>query len=352
MSTFLKERDLAGLKVCSVRSSPSILSVQSERGASCNSKLSGQSPPGPAEHITQSAAQSSREHAARQPSAAWAGGGLRRANTGHRAERWPTPQTATSHLPWWVEPKASGGNLTVRDNYLHSYLQGATRGSPSTEMSVNVHHIYRDPLHFSQAARCRGQQHRQEPPSTTPTLLPRLPQLLLEPGKPGPQAGSLHCPHPGVHDAEQAWGTRPWACWCSVHNSRKRGRSLLTTETLNKGNWVPRTLTSQSPSPNLRVTWSRRSVPPTNSRTVLSAHLDKAPVHHHTRQHLGLGSSRLNVLQVLLSNLRTARRETHQQYRDRSLCLKLPCALSPATHKLLFWAALLPGGPCTTTLPA
>lgn len=47
MSTFLKERDLAGLKVCSVRSSPSILSVQSERGASCNSKLRGQSPPGP-----------------------------------------------------------------------------------------------------------------------------------------------------------------------------------------------------------------------------------------------------------------------------------------------------------------
>lgn len=74
MSTFLKERDLAGLKVCSVRSSPSILSVQSERGASCNSKLSGQSPPGPAEHITQSAAWSSRAHAARRPSAAWAGG--------------------------------------------------------------------------------------------------------------------------------------------------------------------------------------------------------------------------------------------------------------------------------------
>ena len=124
-------------------------------------------------------------------------------------------------------------------------------------------------------------------------------------------------------------------------------------------------------------------MPPTNGRTVLSAHLDKAPVHHHTRQHLGLGSSCLNVLQVLLSNLRTARRETHQQYRDRSLCLKLLCALSPshaqaallgcpaprralhdyparltllvqapATHKLLFWAALLPGGPCTTTLPA
>lgn len=75
MSTFLKERDLAGLKVCSVRSSPSILSVQSERGASCNSKLSGQSPPGPAEHVTQSAARSSREHAARRSSAAWAGGG-------------------------------------------------------------------------------------------------------------------------------------------------------------------------------------------------------------------------------------------------------------------------------------
>lgn len=47
MSTFLKETDLAGLKVCSVSSSPSIVSVQSERGASCNSKLSHQSTPGP-----------------------------------------------------------------------------------------------------------------------------------------------------------------------------------------------------------------------------------------------------------------------------------------------------------------
>ena len=44
VSTFLKETDLAGLKVCS---SPSIVSVQSERGASCNSKLSHQSTPGP-----------------------------------------------------------------------------------------------------------------------------------------------------------------------------------------------------------------------------------------------------------------------------------------------------------------
>lgn len=44
VSTFLRERDLAGLKVCSVSSSPSIVSVQSDRGASCNSKLSEQSP--------------------------------------------------------------------------------------------------------------------------------------------------------------------------------------------------------------------------------------------------------------------------------------------------------------------
>lgn len=43
-STFLKGRGLAGLKVCSVSSSPSIVSVQSDRGASCNSKLSQQSP--------------------------------------------------------------------------------------------------------------------------------------------------------------------------------------------------------------------------------------------------------------------------------------------------------------------
>ena len=136
---------------------------------------------------------------------------LRRANMGHRAKRWPTPQTATSHLPWRVEPKASGGNLTVRDNYSHSYLQGATKGSPSTEVSVHV-------LTFT-GTRCTfPNQHavvdsnRQEPPSTTATLLPRVPQLLLEPGKPGPQAGSLHCPHPGVHNAEQAWGTQPWAC--------------------------------------------------------------------------------------------------------------------------------------------
>lgn len=46
-STFLKGRHLAGLKVCSVSSSPSIVSVQSDRGASCNSKPSQQSP-GPA----------------------------------------------------------------------------------------------------------------------------------------------------------------------------------------------------------------------------------------------------------------------------------------------------------------
>lgn len=52
MSTFLKETDLAGLKVCSVNSSPSIVSVQSERGASCNSKLSHQSTPGPALKIS------------------------------------------------------------------------------------------------------------------------------------------------------------------------------------------------------------------------------------------------------------------------------------------------------------
>lgn len=46
-STFLTGRDLAGLKVCSVSSSPSIVSVQSDRGASCNSKLSQQSPARP-----------------------------------------------------------------------------------------------------------------------------------------------------------------------------------------------------------------------------------------------------------------------------------------------------------------
>lgn len=45
-STFLKGRHLAGLKVCSVSSSPSIVSVQSDRGASCNSKLSQRSRPG------------------------------------------------------------------------------------------------------------------------------------------------------------------------------------------------------------------------------------------------------------------------------------------------------------------
>lgn len=100
--------------------------------------------------------------------------------------RWPTPQTATSHLPWRLESKASGGIVTVRDNYSHSYLQGATTGSP-TETRVNVHHIYRGPLHFSQAPRCRGQQHIQEPLSTTPALLPRAPQLPLGPGKPGPK---------------------------------------------------------------------------------------------------------------------------------------------------------------------
>lgn len=48
VSTFLTETDLAGLKVCSGSSSPSIVSVQSDSGASCNSKLNQQSPPGPA----------------------------------------------------------------------------------------------------------------------------------------------------------------------------------------------------------------------------------------------------------------------------------------------------------------
>lgn len=45
VSTFLTETDLAGLKACSVGSSPSIVSVQSERGASCNSKSNEQSKP-------------------------------------------------------------------------------------------------------------------------------------------------------------------------------------------------------------------------------------------------------------------------------------------------------------------
>lgn len=51
------------------------------------------------------------------------------------------------------------------------------------------------------------------------------------------------------------------------------------------------------------------SEPPlTNVRDSLSSHLDEAPVHHYTTQNLGLGPGRLNVLQVLLSDLRMARR--------------------------------------------
>lgn len=51
------------------------------------------------------------------------------------------------------------------------------------------------------------------------------------------------------------------------------------------------------------------SEPPlNNARDSLSSHLDKAPVHHYTTQNLGLGTGRLNVLQVLLSNLRMTRR--------------------------------------------
>lgn len=98
MSTFLKERDLAGLKVCSVCSSPSILSVQSERGASCNGKLRGQSPPGPAEHIAQSAAQGSRAHAARRHQQPGQGAALRRASPGHRANRL-APTTDSNRSP-------------------------------------------------------------------------------------------------------------------------------------------------------------------------------------------------------------------------------------------------------------
>lgn len=44
------------------------------------------------------------------------------------------------------------------------------------------------------------------------------------------------------------------------------------------------------------------------TRLVPSSHLDEAPVHHYTTQHLRLGASRLDVLQVLLSDLRTATR--------------------------------------------
>lgn len=53
------------------------------------------------------------------------------------------------------------------------------------------------------------------------------------------------------------------------------------------------------------------SEPPlANVRDSLSSHLDEAPVHDHTTQNLGLGAGRLNVLQVLLSDLRMERRNT------------------------------------------
>lgn len=186
MSTFLKERDLAGLKVCSVRSSPSILSVQSERGASCNSKLRGQSPPGPAEHIAQSAAPGSRAHAARrhqQPGQGWCCGVHTRAT---EPTGWPPPQTATGPLPWQVESKASGGNLTVRDNYLHSYLQDATRAvllQKRVQMCITFTGtccIFPSSMLSWTATHTRTTIHHTHPP-------PAVPQLLLEPGRPGPK---------------------------------------------------------------------------------------------------------------------------------------------------------------------
>lgn len=99
VSTFLKETDLAGLKVCSVRSSPSIVSVQSERGASCNSKLSRQSPPGPAvehqrEHRMEPAESMQRDSRPQQCSGD--GGATCKHGPQNQDHSWPTSENATT----------------------------------------------------------------------------------------------------------------------------------------------------------------------------------------------------------------------------------------------------------------
>lgn len=45
-----------------------------------------------------------------------------------------------------VVVNAFSGNFISRDNYLHDYLQWATKYSPFTERHVNAVHIYRCPL--------------------------------------------------------------------------------------------------------------------------------------------------------------------------------------------------------------
>lgn len=99
VSTFLKERDLAGLKVCSVSSSPSIVSVQSERGASCNSKLSHESPPGPAlKHQRRAQDGASQGHAAETASDSSGDGTAMCVHRPHKqGHSWP--KWENGHLP-------------------------------------------------------------------------------------------------------------------------------------------------------------------------------------------------------------------------------------------------------------
>lgn len=84
-------------------------------------------------------------------------------------------------------------------------------------------------------------------------------------------------------------------------------------KTFNKGNkgcleHLPLKVIRSQLKNNFGVDGHPSEPPLNNARDSLSSHLDKAPVHHYTTQNLGLGTGRLNVLQVLLSNLRMTRR--------------------------------------------
>lgn len=186
MSTFLKDRDLAGLKVCSVSSSPSIVSVQSERGASCNSKLSHQSPPGPAlKHQQRAQDGASPGHAAETAGHVTAAVMVGpRASTDHASGATAGPIRKTVTYPAVVF-KVLGGNFIFRDNYLHDYLPCATKYSPFPEKRVNVETTFTGTLrkHFTpsstllQTAIYPRTKSPLNPPSSS-----IFPGILLKPG--------------------------------------------------------------------------------------------------------------------------------------------------------------------------
>lgn len=146
---------------------------------------------------------------------------------------WPPPQTATGPLPWQVESKASGGTLIVRDNYLRSYLR-MPRGQSFTEMSVNVHHIYRTCCTFpkqhavmdSNTYKNHRIQHTHPPPAHVPQLRwSQDPGPSRQPAPPSPRRARR-----GAGLGDTALGMLMLGL-----QLKKKGRLLLTTKPLNKG---------------------------------------------------------------------------------------------------------------------